>query len=193
MKSSSHNRATVNAVALSKLGTEVWKQIPGWEGLYEVSNLGRVKSCRPSAAQPTSKLKRKDKIINGIGGRWLRVVLCKNGYRKAYAIHYLVLLAFVGSRPFPKAEGRHLNDDKRNNRLYNLAYGTRLENRADRTKNGLDNYAVGERAGSAKLTEEKIRWIRTSNLSRPELAKKFNIASSTLRAILLRRTWKHIE
>jgi hypothetical protein len=115
---------------------EKWRPVPGYEGMYEVSDLGQVRSL--------------DRVIvNNIhGGMWVRPGrilkpwMHSRGYpwvtlagQKKFAIHRLVLLAFVG--PIPKGMiVRHLNDIKTDNRLVNLRYGTHLENSFDIITNG---------------------------------------------------------
>ena len=79
-------------------------------------------------------------------GRYFCVNLCRDGKKKAHRIHRLVLEAFVG--PCPEGmECRHKDDDKSNNRLDNLSWGTRMENAADRIANG--NQWRGEQINTA--------------------------------------------
>lgn len=117
---------------------EHWLPIPGYEGYYEVSDLGRVRSL--------------DRIISG--GRWgtqrrrgairalaegahgyLVVSLSRNGKQVNRYVHQLVLEAFVGPRP-AGMEACHWDDDPGNARLDNLRWGTRSTNAHDRTRNG---------------------------------------------------------
>jgi hypothetical protein len=60
---------------------------------------------------------------------------------KEFYVHVLMLETYVGPRPFPKAETRHLNDDKFDNRIESLAWGTQSENNDDRVTNGIHHYA----------------------------------------------------
>lgn len=96
---------------------EVWKDIPNYEGLYEVSNFGNVYSVRKKI-----RLKPGD---NGYG--YLSVVLCKNGIQTNYKVHRLVMLAFIGEPP-AGCEVNHIDGNKSNNRLDNLEYITSSEN-----------------------------------------------------------------
>jgi hypothetical protein len=114
----------------------VWTSIPGYEGFYEVSNYGDVRSLTRSV--PYGRHKRtmyqgRD-IKQFISGSYLSVKLSKTGVTKTKYIHELVLLAFEGYRPTVegKCEIRHLDGDKTNNRLGNLKYGTTKENFEDR-------------------------------------------------------------
>ena len=124
---------------------ERWLPVPGWEGLYEVSDLGRVRSLdryvrthhngrrlvpgRILKPQPASKYGH------------LKVGFSSEGSKiRWYQIHQLVMLAFVGPCP-DGMEIRHIDSMPWNNALANLAYGTRKENAQDRVQNGTDNHA----------------------------------------------------
>lgn len=99
---------------------EKWQPVPGFEGLYEVSNKGRVMSLRRQKIMKPWKHYR--------GG--LRLTLSKNKKGKMYQIHRLVYTAFNG--PIPEGYVvRHLNDDSLDNRVENLAVGTYQDNTND--------------------------------------------------------------
>jgi hypothetical protein len=99
---------------------EIWKEIPGYEGLYEVSNLGRVKSLHLG----------KEKILKP---RIVRGYHCfnfsKNGTKKGLYAHKLVAMVFLGHKPNGyKLVIDHINSDKQDNRLENLRIVTQREN-----------------------------------------------------------------
>ena len=104
--------------------TEIFKDIPGYEGKYSVSNLGRVRSQRTDTILRPETKKGKSP--------YQRVVLCVDYQRKHYQIHTLVLLAFVGPPPSDKHECLHKDHNPRNNALSNLSWGTRSENCKER-------------------------------------------------------------
>lgn len=111
--------------------SECWLPVAGYEGLYEVSDQGRVRSLatygtglRGGILKP---YKRKD-------GR-LDVALHRDGRQRNCRIHQVVAEAFIGPRP-EGMETRHLNDEPADNRLVNLAYGTSAENKQDMLRNG---------------------------------------------------------
>lgn len=105
---------------------------------------------------------------------------------KEYLFHRLVALKFLG-----ESNGLHVNHkdgNKLNNHPDNLEYVTRAENAAHAHRTGLIQ-ASGEGNGRAKLTWDKVREIRNSNLSYKELASKYKISKSTVYDILRNRTW----
>lgn len=114
----------------------LWASVPGYEGFYEVSNFGDVRSltrCVPYGRHKCMVYKGRD-LKQFISSGYLSVKLAKAGVTKTRYIHELVLLAFEGERPSSdeRSEIRHLDGDKTNNCLSNLKYGTTRENAADR-------------------------------------------------------------
>jgi len=127
------------------------------------------------------------------------VTLQKNRKSNKRFVHRLVLQTFIGECP-KGFQCRHLNGDKQDCRLENLKWGSRSENQLDRIKHGTDNR--GERHGMAKLTKENVKKIRIMGLKNnkkvrkidnggnyKEIAKKFNIAPSTVGHIVRGSTW----
>lgn len=110
---------------------EEWRPVVGWEGDYEVSNLGRVWSC-PVGTPRTGRILRH--AVNP--GGYPSVTLSRRGKVKTRPIHQLVLAAFAGPRPAGKDVIRHLDGDPTNNLLGNLAYGTQSENAQDSLRHG---------------------------------------------------------
>lgn len=111
-----------------------WKAVPGWEGIYEVSDTGSVRS-----------VDRMDSSGQRVSGRTLKPRLHSSGYLRANLskanrtrdrfIHRLVLEVFVGPCP-PQHEACHNDGNRTHNALSNLRWGTRLENSADRALHG---------------------------------------------------------
>lgn len=114
---------------------EIWKDIEGYEGLYEISNLGRVKSL------PRNTTKGGIKTVYKSGkSSYYKVLLCKNGKQKQPTIHRLLASAFIPN-PDNKPQVDHINGDKTDNRIENLRWVTKSENsRAFNTTYG--NYPV---------------------------------------------------
>ena len=124
--------------------TETWKPIPGYEGLYEVSDHGRVRSLdrryiRADGIATRRRGRILKPVINGSGRH--QVYLCAPGEKqKPQQVHRLVLTAFVG--PCPEGmEACHSNDVPTDNRLANLRWDTRSANMDDRVRNGRDPQA----------------------------------------------------
>lgn len=123
---------------------EEWRDIPGWEGYYQASNLGNLKGV-------TRTITRKDGVVMTLKEAPLKLTLNKktkhyqvdltrDGKSNGYRVHQLVALTFLGVRP-DGMEVRHINDDPSDNREQNLAYGTRRENMLDRGRNGINTHA----------------------------------------------------
>jgi hypothetical protein len=118
---------------------ERWLPIPDYEGLYEASDWGRIRSMpryRDWHSSNHGRILRQDTQH----ALHQRVTLYKDGKRSRIFVHRLVMLAFVGPCP-PGMETRHLDGNPLNNRLENLVYGTRQENAQDRVNHGRDAHA----------------------------------------------------
>ena len=126
---------------------EVWKDIKGYEGLYQVSNLGRVKRIL-FKNRMTEKMK--DKLLKPFRGKkgYLQVTLCKNNKTKLFNIHRLVAEAFIPN-PDNLPQINHKDENKENNRVENLGfctikynhnYGTGKQRQAEQIKKKVDQY-----------------------------------------------------
>lgn len=118
---------------------EKWKPVPGYEGIYQVSDQGRVRSQTRNVEKTSKTGKPYQQLIRG---RVLRPGLMTCGHlsvsikrNNSRTVHSLVMEAFVGPRP-EKQEVRHLNGNPADNRLVNLAYGTRTQNILDAVEHG---------------------------------------------------------
>lgn len=103
---------------------EIWRDIPGYEGLYQVSNLGRIKSLYDGGHKTHRELIRKPDIRKD---GYLQVKLCKNNVAKTYLIHRLVATAFIPN-PHNKPYLDHINTIIDDNRVENLRWVTQKEN-----------------------------------------------------------------
>lgn len=120
--------------------TERWLPVPGWEGMYEVSDFGRVRTLGREVVEKNGKSRyTKPRIMRGgpnVYG-YPQVALTRTqGDRRVSVVHQLVLEAFVGPRPDGMV-ACHYDDDRTNNHLSNLRWGTVSENADDAVRNGL--------------------------------------------------------
>lgn len=125
---------------------------------------------------------------------YVTVGLRRKGEKQiAFYVHRLMLETFVGPCP-DGMECRHLDGNPKNNSLGNLAWGTKKQNGEDRISHGTRHN--GERSPISKLTDENVREIRKlsrDGLTQYEIASRFGIVRENVSAILVGRTWKHVE
>lgn len=115
--------------------SEQWKPVVGYEGHYEVSDLGRIRSLdRPGVDGRRLRGVYLTPYVMPSGH--LRVALCKNRRHKTEKLHRLVLIAFVGQPP-PGMEVLHRDGNPANNSLANLRWGTKSENARDQIRHGV--------------------------------------------------------
>ncbi len=172
------------------MDTEVWKDIPGYEGAYQVSSLGRVRSLdRVVVTKSGVERRMPGKILSpgqyekGKGKSHLSVVL---GRRKFFPVHHLVLLSFVGPRP-TGAVICHNNGNPKDNRLCNLRYDTQREN-------AKDVYRLG--GAMHKLTAEDALSIRTllaKGVRGADLAREYGVSQSAISRVKHGRSFAWLQ
>ena len=173
--------------------SEIWKDVVGYEGLYEVSDLGRVRSVPRIDSRKIPRGGHLMKIQIAVQTGYPVVGLHKAGKLRLRTVHQMVLEAFVG--PCPAGyEGCHRDDVRTNSVLANLRWGTRKSNHADRDRNG--RTARGEKNGGAnKLTDAKVREIRARNAkgeSYYALAKQYGVSDVMVSKVCRRLNWTHV-
>lgn len=167
--------------------SEEWRPVPDYEGLYEVSNHGRVLSL----PRETTRGGVMGLISNS---SYFLVVLCKDGKKSRFYIHRLVLFAFAGPCP-PGFECRHLDGDPSNNSFSNLRWGTKKENSADRIIHG--THLSGERITNSKLTSSQVRTIKFKlkngyRIGRL-LAREYGVSFAAISFIKNGQTWRTLK
>jgi hypothetical protein len=173
--------------------SEEWKPVVGFEGLYDVSNMGRVRALRfrnGSSDRPLKVPKLKKVQINRHG--YSRVALYRGGKPSHESVHTLVLEAFVGPKPAGQ-EAAHGNGVRTDNRLENLRWTTRSENHADKHMHGTTQH--GERNSQSKITAddvEEIRALREQGLKLAEIGTRFGVTESNVARIVNGDTWRHV-
>lgn len=184
-----------------ELDNEEWRPVMGFEGLYSVSNLGRIKRDARVQYQYNSKA---DRIVavhyserlrkHGRAAGYHHVVLSsRGGPLVGRQVHRLVLESFIGPRPEGK-QCRHLNGNPDDNRLVNLTWGTPAENMMDRDRHGNTNR--GEDHPQAILTEAIVRDIKTryaaGGITQKELADEYGISRPYANQLIHGRKWSHV-
>lgn len=169
------------------MNQEIWKNIQGYEGYYEISNFGKIKSL-------PGKWKKFEKILTLIiTGGYQRIKLYRNTDVQSFAVHRLVALHFIPN-PDKLPEINHKNCIKIDNRVENLEWCTRQGNIDHAVENNLN--PTGETHGRSKLNNIKILEIRKKYVPRTysqrRLAKEYHIGRTAILNILQGKTWKHI-
>lgn len=166
---------------------ERWLPVAGYEGLYEVSDLGRVRSVARMAVGVNRRVPERI-LTSSWRGRYLAVSMHSGLRQKNNSVHLLVLAAFVGPRPEDQ-EGRHLDGDRSNNRLPNLAWGTKLENEADKDRHG--RRPRGASVNRQVLDDTAVRRIISLEGTAPlrVIADAVGCGLSTAHHVLTGRTW----
>lgn len=177
---------------------ETWKDIPGYENIYQVSNIGRVKrlaywhKVKLHNVNNTFRQERILKISLNTSG-YKQAYLCNNYIGKSIAIHRLVASAFIENID-NKKQVNHKDGNKLNNNVNNLEWCTYHENLDHAIKHNLR--AVGEKCGSAKLKNSDVVEIRelysSKKYTNKELAIIYGVADSTMSQVISRRYWNHI-
>lgn len=175
---------------------ETWRNIPGTDGAYRISNKGRILSMffnnRVVKNKPRSKplLLKLGKSPKGYLGACIRI----NGRRKTWKVHTLVLETFGMKRP-PGKQCAHLNGIPSDNRFINLKWASPKENQEHRRKHG--TYLFGETATPSKLSERSVREIISlygkGINSYARLAKRYGVSKNSIKAIIYGQTWMHIK
>lgn len=165
-----------------------WVDIKGYEGIYQISHAGTVRSLARSNGYGSRRETRDVNITHKKGYEVL--TLSKNGKAKMFFVHRLVADAFI-IKPEGKVEVNHKDGNKLNNYWWNLEWVTKSENQVHARKLGLQG---GSRTNTAKLTEDKVREIRRlyPRLNSRQLAEKYGVGQSTICKIINYQYWKYV-
>lgn len=177
------------------MSAENWKPVVGYEGYYEVSDHGRVRSVDREAEimlrSRKTKMRFHAKILTlavcKIG--YMRLGLSKGGSKKMHSVHRLVMTAFVGESSL---DVNHKDGDKRNNHLQNLEYCTESENLLHRYRVLGQKGVRGSRNGHAVLSEKDIPAIRADKRKLTEIADEYGVTTQAIWQVKKRRSWAHI-
>ena len=169
---------------------ERWLPVPGYEGLYDASDLGHVRSLPRTTA---CGIRGGQLLGTGRRGRYTAVTLFRNGKRDVWSLHVLILTVFCGPRP----EGRigcHGPGGSQDNRLENLYWGTYDRNNGpDRHRDG--TAFVGEVNNKARLTKAIVLEIRARYVageSCAAMSRDYGVSTSTVDRVIHGKTWQHL-
>lgn len=169
-----------------------WAAVPGYEGIYEVSCDGIIRSVD---RMTTHGRKRKGVVLSlktSPSGH-INTRLCSGGNHKWVWVHRVVLSAFTCPCP-DGMECAHNNGNPADNRLENLRWDTRKGNHADKIKHG--SMACGMRNGVSKLSDDDVRKafaMRESGAILKTIAREIGVTTANVSYILRRSTWRHVE
>lgn len=181
---------------------EIWKDVIGYEGLYQVSNIGRVKTLakiRTGLEYRTKKTtyrQYKEKLMSQcIMRTYYAVVLRKDGAYKTHLVHRLVAKAFI-QNPENKPNVNHIDFNPLNNHLSNLEWCTQYENIHHTIRHGRSRTPQGIDNGMAKIDVKNLGIIRSmirDGIPNCEICKIFNVHSSTISNIKRNKTYRAIN
>jgi len=169
---------------------EEWRDIEGYEGLYQVSNYGRVKSVerREKLSDGRYRTRReKIRIVRKNREGYEQLSIWKNSKQRTVIVHRLVANAFL---PCPGVgyEVNHKDGNKTNNTLENLEWVTHSYN----TKHTFAELGRVGKTTMRKLSPEQVREIRSSTESDRQLSEKYRVARSAIYQIRKRKTYKNV-
>ena len=168
---------------------EEWRDVPGYEGWYSVSNLGRVRSDYAHPGQ------RAGKVLSPSRGDYPTTQLWRDGQCKGVSVHRLVAAAFIGPCP-PGLQVNHKDGNKYNPHVDNLEYVTPSENCLHAIRLGLNKppqSKLGREHPCSKLTEADVDEIRGLRGIVPQrtLARRFGVHRGTIYGVQVGKWWRH--
>jgi len=178
---------------IEDLEGEVWKPIKDYEGLYEISNMGRVKSL---SRKTKTKILTKDKIMKTKkgGGGYIQAKLSKKSKIYSPIVSRLVAEAFC-EKPHYANVVNHIDSVRHNNIWTNLEWVTHSQNMKHAFKCG-HHTQKGEKNNMAKLNMEIVKEIRkyaeeNSHLSQRQIAEKFGLKRENVKDVITYKTWRY--
>lgn len=187
-----------------EINGEEWRSVVGWDGFYEVSDIGRVRRIRPARGTQAGH------VLIPRKGPYPSIILADAASRiwRNARIHRLVAFAFLGQPKPGQREVNHKDTDKWNNRVSNLEWVTSKQNHEHAARmgcyqTGANHYLVrrpelrrnGERNPMAVLTEpqviEVIRRLKEGS-RQATIASEFGVAQATIYMIKTGKTWTHL-
>ena len=184
---------------MENIEKEIWKDIEELNGLYQISNYGKVYRKPRKVRSDVNKngfriIKGKFKKPQNNGNGYLQLYVQINRNRKMFYIHRLVAKYFI-ENPNNFQEVNHLDFDKSNNFYNNLEWCTTESNKNHAFEN--DRFKKGETHCFSKLTDKKVLAIRrlfkiNPNFNRSKVARKLNVKDTAIIKIIKNQRWKHL-
>jgi len=182
---------------------EEWRPMPGYSGLYEVSNLGRIRSLdrtviyRPRGWIKTKTALKKGKVLSPEVDKdgYLRFRLSgENGEQRKFGAHQAVALTFIPN-PYGFPEVAHIDHDRKNNRSDNLKWATRGGNHSDSVIENRYSRAGPNIGTKRTFTADEVRQIRArfaAGERQSDIAKSLGIRQEQVRKLVMRERWSHL-
>lgn len=181
---------------------EIWKQVNGFEGYYEISNLGRIKSlAKEWTTGERWGIRKKEESFLKFGKSsnknilYYNVTFCVDKVKSYFLVHRLVAKHFVDN-PNNYNVVNHLDSDTTNNDSENLEWTTTKGNVLHSFEHGKRVVINGEKHGNCKLTVKQVLEIRElveiGKLEHEDVAKMYKVSRPTITKIVRRIRWKHI-
>ena len=167
----------------------LWRTVPGYPA-YEVSVDGVVRRCQGFRCRRAHRVLVPFVRPNG----YAQILLYQGGQRRRFGVHQLVALAFLGPKPSPQHEVAHLDGQRLNNHVSNLAWLLHSENERHKDLHG--TRLRGSQIGNAKLTEAQVVLIRQAlavGIRQCALAQTYGVSDSTVSLIARAKTWRHVQ
>lgn len=175
--------------------TEQWKDISGYEGLYQVSDLGRVKSLKRIAKHNYGGNREvPEKILSQGNKRYCKVVFSVKSKHFTFLVHRLVGIAFIPN-PENKPTINHKNGKTKDNRAIMIEWNTIKENANHAYDTGLSK-THSENHHSAKLKNSDIPYIINlckNGHTQRAVSKMYNVSESTISVIIRKKKWNRIK
>lgn len=173
------------------MNNEQWKEIKGYEGIYQVSDTFKIRKI----SGYKSGIMKSQKDHDG----YFHIGLTKNKVRSNFLVHRLMMIAFISDPPLPNSEILHIDGNNQNNVLSNYRWGTHKENMEDKIKHGVNN-GTDKHGGSgnpaAKLKESDIAIIKemyaSGGISQNKIGIIYGVSQSCIYTVVNNKKWKAV-
>lgn len=180
---------------------EVWRNVTGWEGIYQISNYGNVKSMERFFIKDVAKLGFKQAVlmpemVRAVGRHkfgYGRASFWLDEKAKHFSVHRLVALEYIPNINSYKQVG-HIDNNPKNNHVSNLVWCTQKQNIQHCVDSG--RWHLGEKNGNSKLNKSQVLEIRkmlSDNVGVNKIARTFNVTKCPIQSIRDGKTWRHLK